>query len=80
MEVHQETPSDYMSLDKSTMRSLELLEPLYEADGNYSLVDILDKTKTSMGARLLRSWLKRPLKKFVEYHEKARCDRKVRGT
>ncbi len=62
VEVHQETPSNYMSLDKSTMRSLELLEPLYEADGNYSLVDILDKTKTSMGARLLRSWLKRPLK------------------
>lgn len=92
VEVHQETPSNYMSLDKSTMRSLELLEPLYEADGNYSLVDILDKTKTSMGARLLRSWLKRPLKnlqnitkrhdaieKFVEHKEEIKLIRKALG-
>ena len=92
VEVHQETPSNYMSLDKSTMRSLELLEPLYEADGNYSLVDILDKTKTSMGARLLRSWLKRPLKnlqnitkrhdaieKFVEHKEEIKPIRKALG-
>ncbi len=92
VEVHQETPSNYMSLDKSTMRSLELLEPLYEADGNYSLVDILDKTKTSMGARLLRSWLKRPLKnllnitrrhdaieKFVEHKEDIKTIRKALG-
>lgn len=90
VEVHQETPSNYMSLDKSTMRSLELIEPLYEADGNYSLVDILDKTKTSMGARLLRSWLKRPLKnlqnitkrhdaieKFVEHKEEIKPIRKA---
>lgn len=92
VEVHQETPSNYMSLDKSTVRSLELLEPLYEADGNYSLVDILDKTKTSMGARLLRSWLKRPLKnlqnitkrhdaieKFVEHKEEIKPIRKAFG-
>ena len=92
VEVHQETPSNYMSLDKSTMRSLELLEPLYEADGNYSLVDILDKTKTSMGARLLRSWLKRPLKnlqnitkrhdaieKIVEHKEEIKPIRKALG-
>ena len=92
VEVHQETPSNYMSLDKSTMRSLELIEPLYEADGNYSLVDILDKTKTSMGARLLRSWLKRPLKnlqnitkrhdaieKFVEHKEEIKLIRKAFG-
>lgn len=92
VEVHQETPSNYMSLDKSTMRSLELIEPLYEADGNYSLVDILDKTKTSMGARLLRSWLKRPLKnlqnitkrhdaigKFVEHKEEIKPIRKALG-
>ena len=92
VEVHQETPSNYMSLDKSTMRSLELIEPLYEADGNYSLVDILDKTKTSMGARLLRSWLKRPLKnlqnitkrhdaigKFVEHKEEIKPIRKAFG-
>lgn len=90
VEVHQETPSNYMSLDKSTMRSLELLEPLYEADGNYSLVDILDKTKTSMGARLLRSWLKRPLKnlqnitkrhdaieKFMQHKEEIKPIRKA---
>ena len=92
VEVHQETPSNYMSLDKSTMRSLELIEPLYEADGNYSLVDILDKTKTSMGARLLRSWLKRPLKnlqnitkrhdaieKFMQHKEEIKPIRKALG-
>lgn len=51
-----------MQLDRSTMRNLELLETMYEHDVRGSLFGVLNKTKTAMGARLLKSFLKEPLK------------------
>ena len=50
----------YVRLDRFTVRSLELLEPMNE-DGK-SLLDILDRTITSMGARLLKRWIVFPLR------------------
>ena len=50
-----------MSLDKATMRNLELTETLYEKDNKGSLLHVLDKTKTAHGARMLRQWLIEPL-------------------
>ncbi len=50
----------YMRLDKFTIRSLELLAPMNE-DGK-SLVDVIDRTVTAMGARLLRRWVVFPQK------------------
>lgn len=50
-----------MVLDKSTMRNLELLETLYDHDVHGSLFGVLNKTKTAMGARLLKSFLREPL-------------------
>lgn len=50
----------YVRLDKFTIRSLELLSPMNE-DGN-SLLSVLDKTVSPMGARLLRRWILFPLK------------------
>lgn len=50
----------YVRLDKFTIRSLELVQPMQE-DG-VSLVDILDRTVSPMGARLLRRWIVFPLK------------------
>ena len=50
-----------MMLDKSTMRNLELLETLYDQDVHGSLFGVLNKTKTAMGARLLKSFLREPL-------------------
>ncbi len=53
--------SRYMLLDSSTRRNLELTETLREKRKNGSLLWVLDKTKTAMGARMLRSYLEQPL-------------------
>ena len=51
----------YMILDSSTVRNLELLETLREKEKRGSLLWVLDKTRTAMGARLLRSIIMEPL-------------------
>lgn len=51
-----------MILDRSTMRNLELLETQYNQSQKGSLLDILDKTHTAMGGRLIRRFIKEPLK------------------
>ena len=50
----------YVRLDKFTIRSLELVQPMQE-DGR-SLLDVIDRTVSPMGSRLLRRWLMFPLK------------------
>ncbi len=56
----------YMELDIQTIRNLELLSNARTGDKRGSLLWVLDKTKTPMGARLLRSWVTRPLLNYVE--------------
>lgn len=51
----------YMELDLTTKRNLELTESMRTGEKKGSLLWILDKTKTPMGARMLRSWVERPL-------------------
>lgn len=51
----------YMLLDSSTRRNLELAETLREKQKRGSLLWVLDKTKTAMGGRLLRSMIEQPL-------------------
>jgi len=53
--------SKYMMLDSSTRRNLELTETLREKQKRGSLLWVLDKTKTAMGARTLRSYIEQPL-------------------
>jgi DNA mismatch repair protein MutS len=56
--------SDFLTLDYTTLRHLEILEPQhYDAPRNASLYGALNKTVTPMGARLLRNWLSQPLAK-----------------
>ena len=50
-----------MHLDRSTLRNLELLETIYDGDIRGSLLGVIGKTRTAMGGRLLRSWLREPL-------------------
>ena len=50
----------YVRLDKFTIRSLELLDSMHE--GGSSLLSVIDRTKTAMGARLLKRWMVFPLK------------------
>ena len=52
----------YMELDYTTRRNLELTENLRSGEKRGSLLWVLDKTKTAMGARNLRAWLTRPLR------------------
>ena len=54
--------SDFLALDYTTLRHLEILEPLHhDAPRNSSLYGALNRTVTPMGARLLRQWLSQPL-------------------
>ena len=52
--------NNYVRLDKFTVRSLELIYPMNE--GGKSLMDIIDRTLSPMGARMLRRWILFPLK------------------
>lgn len=54
--------SEYMIMDGSTRRNLELVETLREKNKYGSLLWAVDKTKTNMGARLLKNWICQPLK------------------
>ncbi len=54
--------SDFLTLDATTLRNLEILEPLHrDAPRNTSLYGALNRTVTPMGARRLRDWLSQPL-------------------
>jgi DNA mismatch repair protein MutS len=53
-------PQDHLVLDNITVRNLELVQALGVGGGARSLLDVIDQTVTSMGARLLRTWLLRP--------------------
>ncbi len=55
-------PDEYLEMDVHTIRNLELFETLRLKDRTYSLIWLLDKTKTAMGSRTLRNWLANPLK------------------
>ncbi len=60
-ELELEADSAYMELDLNTMRNLELVETMRGKERKGSLLWVLDRTKTPMGKRLMRSWLERPL-------------------
>ncbi|MBS6646598.1 MAG: DNA mismatch repair protein MutS [Clostridiaceae bacterium] len=55
------TTGQFMMLDTSTRRNLELVETMREKQKRGTLLWVLDKTKTAMGARLLRNFLEQPL-------------------
>ncbi len=55
-------PGVAMPLDEMTRRNLELVEPMRPGDPGGTLLEVLDRTVTPMGARLLRQWLLAPLR------------------
>ena len=59
-----------MHLDRSTLRNLELLETIYDGDIRGSLLGVIGKTRTAMGGRLLRSWLREPLTDVAEINRR----------
>ena len=55
------TDAQYMRLDLNARRNLELLETMRSKEKRGSLLWVLDKTKTAMGKRLIRTWIEQPL-------------------
>lgn len=60
-QIHPYQTGKFMILDSSTRRNLELCETMREKQKRGSLLWVLDKTKTAMGARMLRSFIEQPL-------------------
>lgn len=65
-EIQVYSTSQYMAIDRATQRHLELTESLQDGSRRNTLLSILDKTCTSMGARLMRHWVKQPLLDILE--------------
>ncbi len=55
------TEKQFMSLDLTTIRNLEIVETMHLKAKRGSLLWVIDKTKTAMGKRLIRSWIEKPL-------------------
>ncbi len=61
---------NFLRMDVHTVRNLELVETLRLKERKYSLIWLLDKTKTAPGARVLRNWLMNPLKDKSEIEKR----------
>lgn len=59
---------EYMGLDRSCLRNLELTESMHDAGQKNTLLDVIDHTLTPMGGRLLCNWMKHPLLSTKEIH------------
>ncbi|MCX7903980.1 MAG: DNA mismatch repair protein MutS [Caloramator sp.] len=62
--------SDFMILDSFTRKNLELTETLRTRSKKGTLIDVLDKTLTAMGGRLLRKWIEEPLMNIKEINKR----------
>ncbi len=60
-ELNVYSKGQYLELDINTRRNLELTETMRSKEKRGTLLWVLDRTKTAMGARLLRSWIVKPL-------------------
>ena len=60
----------HMTLDKATIRNLEITETLYDKNVKGSLLGVLDKCQTAMGSRRLRQWLREPLNDSYEINRR----------
>lgn len=78
LEIRPYSIGKYMIIDSSSRRNLELVETLREKQKRGSLLWVLDKTKTAMGARLLRSYVEQPLIDKTEILERQELICKVK--
>jgi len=62
--------NEFMALDSSTKRNLELITTIQEGNSEGTLISILDETATAMGGRMLRKWIMRPLKRMKPIRER----------
>jgi len=69
-EIQPYNTSHFLSLDRMTLRHMELIDPLNEGHRKNTLLGVLDRTQTPMGARLLKQWIKQPLLSLNEIHRR----------
>ncbi len=62
--------NDYLEMDIHSIRNLELVETLRLKERTYSLIWLLDKCKTAMGSRKLKTWMLNPLKNIDSINER----------
>ena len=62
--------STYLKMDINTIRNLELTESLKLKSRSYSLLWLLDKTKTAMGSRMLKNWIENPLVDITQINKR----------
>ena len=80
-ELQYYTSGKFMELDLNTRRNLELTQTLRGKDKKGSLLWVLDKTRTAMGGRLIRSWLEKPLLDIAQINRRqAAVQELVEGT
>lgn len=61
---------DYLEMDIHTIRNLELVETLRLKERTYSLLWMLDKSKTAMGSRKIKSWIMNPLRNRIDIEKR----------
>ena len=64
---------DYLLIDKNSKKNLELINNTYDNTKKSTLYWVLNKTNTSMGARLLRQWIEKPLLKSGKIVKRQNC-------
>ena len=62
--------SEFVMMDDSSRRNLEIVSNLRDGTSQYSLLDVVGKTQTAMGKRLMRSWLLYPLRNVEEIRKR----------
>lgn len=61
--IHFYQPDDFLILDPSTQRNLELIKNAQDGGAKNTLFSIMDRAKTAMGSRMIKKWIQRPLVK-----------------
>lgn len=68
--ISKQKESDYMQIDLNTRRNLEILETMKDRRKKGALISVIDKTRTTMGSRLMKNWIQEPLNNEKEINNR----------
>lgn len=77
--IRKYSVEDYMYLDSSTIRNLELLRNIISHNSDSSLLSVVDRTTTPMGKRLMKKWIVSPLINRPEIEERLNAVEELKG-
>ena len=72
-QIERYTLSEYLQIDAASFRNLELARTIREGRKTGSLLGVIDQTITSMGGRMLRTWLEKPLLSVEKIKQRQAC-------